>query len=88
MSQRAKVEVALTLVVGICLVVVLPTLQLLPATTRAWRRAMVLIPSVRRIVRAAAKLSASSLNAWLVTPSKEIAFSPPDILSMDCARLC
>ena len=88
MSEKAQIEVALTVVLGISLVFLLPTVQLLPATTRAWRWARTLLPLVRRLARAATKLSAGVLTALLATPAKDSALIPSDIVSLGCARLC
>jgi hypothetical protein len=88
MSASAKIEVALMLVLGISLVFLLPTLQLLPATTRAWRRAMALLPSDRWFARAVRKLPAIALSAFFARPSKSPALVSADIVSLDCSRLC
>ncbi len=88
MSERTKLEVALTLVLGIGLVFLLPTLQLLPATTRAWRRAITLLPSLRGFARAAVKLFPSPLTAVVARRSMATTLISADILLLDCARLC
>lgn len=88
MAEKTKIQIALTLVLGISLVLLLPAVQLLPATTRAWRWASSLLPCVRRLARAATRLSAGVLSALLVAPSKDWALIPADIVSLDCARLC
>lgn len=88
MSESTKVEIAVTLALGISLVLLLPTLQLLPATTRAWRRAKALLPSGRWLACAAWKLPAIALSALVARPSKGPNLSSANILSLDCARLC
>jgi hypothetical protein len=88
MFEREKIEIALMLVVGICMVLLLPTVELLPATTRAWRQARTLLPSVRRLARAATKLSARAMTALFVVTASDFPLVPADIVSLHCARLC
>ena len=88
MCERKKIEIALTLLVGISMVLLLPTVELLPATTRAWRQARTLLPSVRRLARAAVKVSARSLTALFVVTASDFPLVPSDVVSLDCARLC
>ncbi len=74
----------MTLVIGISLVLLLPTVQLLPATTRAWRSAMILLRAVHRQARTARKLLVIALTGLLLrrVPITE------DIVSLYCAQLC
>jgi hypothetical protein len=88
MCERNKIEIALTLIVGISLVLLLPTVQLLPVPLRVWRRVGILLPSTRRLARAAAKLSIRSLTTLFSTTASEVPLVPTDIVSFDCARLC
>jgi len=88
MSDKTKTEIALTLVLGVGLVLLLPTVELLPANTRAWGWARTLLASVHRLARTATNLSAGDLTSLLVTPSNDSAPIPGDIVSLDCARLC
>jgi hypothetical protein len=88
MAKRTNIKVAVTLVVGISLVFLLPALQLLPATTRAWRRALALLPSVRTMARSAAQLPALMQTSLFAIGCNESTCIPVDIVSLDCARLC
>lgn len=87
MMTRAKIELTLLLVIGISLVFLLPTLQLLPATMRAWRRTLALVSSLRGVSDTVSQ-SPSKVGALLATPSMVVAAIPADIVSLHCSRLC
>jgi len=87
MSRLTKVEVAVMLILGICLIVLLPTVELLPASTRAWRRARVLLASVCRLILAA-KPALPALTSWCATYLKRTSIQQEAIRSLNRPLLC
>jgi len=88
MSRRTKAEIAVTLMLGICVVMALPWVELLPASTRAWRRAREVLLSIWRLIFTAAAPSLAACTASFLVEAAELPPLRASLSSVSPPLLC